>query len=99
MAMNVVKEILLIGMSPYSFKNDDGELVEGLTVHYVAPDEKLENGVGLKPIKARMDVKEYQRYQNQELPALAKLNGNFMLSTGRVEIISFTDFKPLIPSK
>lgn len=93
--MNVEQEVLLLGMSPYSFKNDDGQLVEGLTVHYVAPKEPLENGVGLKPIKARMDVKEYGKYQYQELPALCKLKGEFHFSSNKVEIVSFSDFKPI----
>lgn len=93
--MNVEKEVLLLGMSSYSFKNDDGELIEGLTVHYVAPDELLEHGTGLKPIKARMDIGDYGKYQFQELPALCKLKGQFQLSNMKLNITEFTDFKPL----
>ncbi len=93
--MNVEKEVLLLGMSPYSFKNDDGELIEGLTVHYVAPDELLEHGTGLKPIKARMDVADYNKYQFQELPALCTLKGQFQLSNMKLNILSFSNFKPL----
>lgn len=93
--MNVEQEVLVLGMSPYSFKNDDGELVDGLSVHYVAPKELLENGTGLKPIKARMDVKEYAKYQYQELPALCTLQGEFRFSSNKVEIVSFSNFKPI----
>lgn len=93
--MNVEKEVLLLGMSPYSFKNDDGELIEGLTVHYVAPDELLENGTGLKPIKARMDVSDYKQYQFETLPATCTLKGQFQLSNMKLNITGFSNFKPL----
>ena len=93
--MNVEKEVLVLGMSPYSFKNDDGELIEGLIVHYVAPDEPLEQGVGLKPIKARLDVKEYGKYQHEQFPALCTLKGNFQLSNMKINITDFSNFKPL----
>lgn len=96
--MNVEQEVIVLGMSPYSFKNDDKEQVEGLTVHYVAPKEPLENGTGLKPIKATMDYQEYSKYQHQQFPALCTLKGEFRFSSNRIAIVSFSNFKPIFES-
>ena len=93
--MNVEQVVLVLGMSPYSFKDDNGQLIEGMSVHYVAPNEKMENGNGLKPIKGRMEANEYGKYANQVLPAYAKMKGTIALTNMRLQIESFSDFKTL----
>lgn len=93
--MNVEKVVLVLGMVPYSFKNDDKELVEGLTVHYVALDEKLDNGLGVKPSKTTLEHKEFGKYQFQEFPCLATLKGSIQLTDMKLRIDSFTDFEPI----
>jgi len=97
--MNGVYKTILLGISPYDFKQDNGEQIKGATAHYVVIGENLPNGVGLKPTKSTLPYEDFSKYAGLELPCFADLKGVMRLSNMKFEPESFSNFEALTKQK
>ena len=72
--MQMEFDVIVLGANPYDFVNDNGERLEGLSVHYCGKNPQAKgNFVGLKPEKTSIDKKYLKDFQGvQEYPAIGK---------------------------
>lgn len=78
-------DVLILGISKYSFTDDSGRLVEGTTVHYVQTPGVSENAQrGLLPAKATLPIEAFDgTFNNVTFPVKAKAGITLNLSNKR----------------
>ncbi|MGX1195506.1 hypothetical protein [Metabacillus sp. SLBN-84] len=78
-------DVLILGISKYSFNDDSGRLVEGTTVHYVqTPGVNGADKKGLLPAKATLPVEAFEgMFSGAAFPCKAKAGITLDLSNKR----------------
>lgn len=95
--MNVEKTVMILGMFPYNFKDEKtGNQISGCTLHYCDPDESVENGIGVKPVKSKIELEEFAKHQYSSFPATATLKGYISLSNMRLEVKSIENVEQFL---
>ena len=85
------EKVLVLSLSVYDFKNDDGEIVKGTTVHYVGlkNDGSRDTLIGLKPAKSTLPFDNFQIHSKEVFPAFVDMDFNLDFSTGKIKPVSF----------
>lgn len=78
--------VVVTGARPYKFTNDDGEQIEGLSVHYftLEPPTGRDQHVGYLPQKVSLPYDEWDKtYKNMKLPAKCSADFTINLNNAR----------------
>lgn len=64
--------VVVLGVNPYDFVNDNGERLQGTSVHYFSKDKQTGSFKGHKPEKTSIVAEDYSDMQGWEYPVLAE---------------------------
>jgi len=79
--------VILTGAKRYKFNNDDGEILQGTNVFYLALDQiKNDNVVGLNPSKSNFEYSYFDRLKDLKYPCLAEMSFNVVFGSNRPQI-------------
>lgn len=100
-------KVMVLGMSQYSFQNDNGQEIKGTKVHYVELSTNNENDmVGVIPQTATMPYEYFNILNKQNVPGIytAKLSISLrgrrpVLRVDSFDYISSIDFEKLSSGK
>lgn len=64
--------VVVLGVNPYDFVNDNGERLQGTSVHYFSKDKQSGSFKGHKPEKTSVEAADFNDMQVWEYPVLAE---------------------------
>lgn len=92
--MNLTEEVVILSVSRYNFKSDDGQQMTGTTVWYHGVTPIFEdNRVGCVPSKANLPIEAFDTMRNLSFPVEATANITVDLSRGKLKVSGFVTKK------
>lgn len=89
------QSVIILGVSQYSFENDQKKMVSGTTVHYIsteAADEDQKKGYA--PAKANLPVEAFEGMKKWQFPQVCEASILVDLANKR-NPLKITAFKPV----
>lgn len=74
--MMIKVPVIFIGGLKYRFKNDDGKMIEGVSVRFIADDDSSndENFIGSRVQKMSMPIDQWDSLISQGIQTFSKVN-------------------------
>lgn len=84
--------VVVLGVNPYDFVNDNGERLMGTSVHYFSKDTQTGSFKGHKPEKTSIEAAEYPKMEGWKFPVLAECHYSIN-PNNRKNPMKITEFK------
>lgn len=92
----VKKEVIILGASRYSFKDDANKQIEGTKVTYIDPDDTIEEDyTGHKCSTANLPYDRFNEFKNLPAVSTMSMEVNFSTKKPSLKVIGFKMVKPL----
>ena len=82
--MMIKVPVIFIGGLKYRFKNDDGKMIEGVSVRFIADDDSSndENFIGSRVQKMSMPIDQWDSLISQGIQTFSKVNLTLVVHLG-----------------